>query len=482
MLARDPKKNDRWTIFRANEESSGPFTGYELRMALREGQAALDDFVSRDSSNVRQKIRDIDDIFHDQTLARVPTTGSKKVSEFNLLAPKEVKNPVSQAFKPLEAPSTQVSPPAPFKREFLAPKAEERPRLPAAGQKRFFLKDRKGRMLGPMSSQEILALVARGRISDAVKVFKTGERSGVTLERFIAAHAAVEEQKTRAALNQHASSTPLSHQAGSLPSTRVLEELSRIAAIKDLKESNQSTALITAGLSLFLLLAIVIAWQIGLLPQPIHDRMERIGRMLRSSPSAPLANSERFEFNEPPRAVPPIEARIPANSGDTLSTDIKTITSQPKTTGSMPPSVLKTPPSKEKKTTKKTSRVDSSSRNRAPTRASPVPSNQNFKQNIRQNSPPSQAAPAPITIASLASKTGEVVTTGFLNFSPPQLQRCPAKCSLAFFDASGQKLNVIFFKGAHEKALMSTAGKTRLRGRLSDGLTSLDLYLEAVVP
>ncbi len=211
--------SDRWHIFK-DGKAHGPYSAAEIRDQLREGDLDPFDLVAREGSSVRRELVEIDELFSTSKAANgvggeagfegnAPTesmgggaNGAARRTIDRLLAgegqlpggfvpPNDVLNGNLHLASDEAVNATQVSNGA----------AVTRPPRSGTGSgsgsgkrrkkdaKHFNLKDPKGRVLGPLSANDIQGLFYKGVIDKNVLVLKQGSSAKVPVDRFVAVFA-----------------------------------------------------------------------------------------------------------------------------------------------------------------------------------------------------------------------------------------------------------------------------------------------------
>ena len=200
--------SERWYIFK-DERKIGPLSPGDIRRGLREGEFDPFDLVSREGSNLRRELVEVDELFFtsqsvygDEVVpSEVFAANTVKLADIEALGP-GFHVPTTDELLAIDAQRTthelqtrsplfgqghlalasDLSTPVPtLARHPYTPQVVRRQRDP----KHFLLMNGSGRILGPMSATEVQSLYFRGVVGAEVKVMRQGSEASVPLGRFI---------------------------------------------------------------------------------------------------------------------------------------------------------------------------------------------------------------------------------------------------------------------------------------------------------
>lgn len=219
--------SERWYVYKENGQTLGPLEPEEIRSALRDGSVDPFDLVAREGSSVRRELVDVDEIFAslDHGSPEVPPGEAFASLEPGELGsePREVREPTRVGDSAAQgdaggAASGAHEAPAPRKGRG-EKDSKDKGRKKRRGRRRrdpsrFYLMDKSGRVLGPVSASDINARFLKGALSRSVHVLKEGSEKKIPVQRFCeiysktpsgkrqlrqAAHPAMPEAGSRAA-------------------------------------------------------------------------------------------------------------------------------------------------------------------------------------------------------------------------------------------------------------------------------------------
>ncbi len=448
----------RWYVHKDNQ-AHGPYTAAELRASLREGRFDPFDHVNREGSKVRLELVEVDEIFTDEKPDLSITT------PLVANAPAPGMQPGTQ---PSPKPITAYQPAAPRPKPAQAFVPQQKPKPNNNGgssrrdTKKFFLQDRKKRLLGPLSGREIEALYSRGRLDNAVKVFKNGGSKGIPIIQFVAAYAGAKYTELNE-MNDHGMA--VTKPAEGLPNSRVMEELTRAVALQGMTKSSGPWVTF-AGLMVGIAAAYFVA------KQYVLPRIDRDGgaswNIVGDETGNVQAPQQQPSASLEPIVIQPVAPVTPTPAPVSIkATKPKTVTPKPRSTSSSS-SVYSAP--------RPQPRMPVYTPPPTPVRASQTPPVQRQQQQVAAR-PPSSGA----RISQLVGKEGTLVTIGPLAFNPAELASCGMKCNLVFRDQFGGTLTAVFFKAKYESTLKSKRGAASIRGNLANQGGKLIIYLESVL-
>ncbi len=484
----------RWNVHHGSE-NLGLKTAKEIREALRKGTLDPFDKVSAEGSNIREDLIEVDEIFKETQDEddSVPAQGMR-VSELShgtnsgtgtgttiALATGPVRpansgsgsgagSGINTGMNPSKS---RVGPPPNFSASFAADPNQPRTNPPPttaggvplswrtdqsadfreqvdskSNQKRYYLID-KSKILGPLSGLEIQSLYNRGVLGAKVKVQRIGGTRSIPVAQFIASYSEdrLKELTEDGKLNQKVSS----------PSSKVLNELSRVANAQKIAQGRKNKTyliMLLSGLILGVLLFVVVDSSRS--SKRSDDRDKDDGRrgsrpkLLQQSPNEGLDDNED-EGSSPRRSPKANRASPPSPKANRPAVK--------------PEPVLVERPSKAPaKPPKKSPAV-------APAASAPAAAPLVVK------APPTKTV-APVTTPApkkVVDKEGAIARAvnsnarsiqkiGPLSFSMGALDSCPSKCSLVFRDLTGATIKAVFFKSAYYEQLKKSSGSVYLTG------------------
>lgn len=431
----------RWYIF---QESEKPrlMTAASIREALRNGNIDPFDIVSPEQNpEKKRELVNFPEIFQ-------PSTESKKEGDKPPLQPFNEPTTVQapgpnfgqgtgfekekfDAIKPVL--EIQESKKALSSSEFggepdyssdVQEKIQPRPTGKKLKKKNFFLHRKDGKKMGPLSATEIQSLFYRGVLPKSVKVGKSGSDRKIRIRQFVSAYAD-SRMKSIAVKQQFAVSDPT--KAGKImPSSRVINELYRVASARKLaKKSGQLRLMVACVVSAIFVFS-------------AYSYISRSPTNIRKSDSGQVKSGVKK------RSL--IEAKRPGkvSSRNQKSSSVTNKKGRPKK--------------------KMITRVKNPAQRQKAIRSAKK-----------------RAHLKPIADLSLIPEyLGRNIKVGPLFFSKRALSVCGSKCTLRFADKSGNRLKVRFFKSAFERALMRINNGAYLSGVLTQDSKGFVLRLSAV--
>jgi len=335
-----------------------------------------------------------------------------------------------------------------------------------SNQKRYYLID-KSKILGPLSGLEIQSLYNRNVLNQKVKVQRIGSTRSIPVAQFISSYSEdrLKELTDDGKLNQKVSS----------PSSKVLNELSRVANAQKLAQSRKNktyTTLVLAGLVLGAILFVIFD---ATRPSSSNKRSEP--REEREAPEA-RRNTSR------PKLLQKNQSEEQAD--DNEEEDARSRNAA-KPTRAQPPKAKKArsepaerPAKAKAKKTPAREREVASAPAPKPSRPSPAPT----------PSPAPAPTPAPTPrkavdregpIAKAMSGSGSgIKTIGPLSFNMGSLDSCASKCTLIFRDSSGATLKAVFFKSAYYDQLKKSSGSVFLTGNARKEGSEVTIFIQDV--
>lgn len=467
-------------------------TAAEIRRALREGIVDPFDLVCREGSQLRVEILEVDEIFtarEDEGAG----DGFTQVSPMPMAAAANAMPPTSyvhhihhQHFSPAPMPQPQSHPRSNHPRSH-QPRAYE-PLARRKSQKKFYLIDRNGRMLGPLAAGEIQSLATRGIVGRGVFVQKIGEMRRVSLGSFLSNYARLNARVNRGV---------------DLRSSAALNAVYRGMAARRFR----------SGGSLFpYLLVTMVGAILGFLvyfalhPQKDSDgrrvkhRQER--RISQRSPAPKLnrvqqkkEKAKAIRSSKPVAVAPPVKQPAAAVKRPA-----------PVSTQKFKKNIEVAPRERAKKAVQKTAKAkrvapQATPKQRAPqpvakrpTPVMPAPVKRTPAPVVvakpspppapppKPKEPPKPVAPPPPPPAPKPQELvdGQLATLSGMSYSIAELDECPIKCKMRFSKPGGPTVTAVFFKGAHLDALLAKNGKATISGHVKKQGAETQIFLESV--
>ena len=531
----------RWKVYRDNQ-LFGELTGAEIRQALRDGR--LDPFnqVARADSSVRMEILDVDEIFQepklggDSFLAGLDHAAEEHTIVSHMPSEKSAPQSPRVAAKaagstPFEGPRKEIE----IDDSFDSPQPQNILRTPfmahqqgAAAQapqeqrkiKDYYLVDKQNRRLGPLSAGEIQSLFQRGILEPKLLVQKVGDPQKITLRQFLSAFSSEQIAEVKA-LHSNAASKQGQQQSWNV-SALVNQMHKGLATRNMVKRQNAIYYTIMVLLGVMMGLGAFFAVEIRKVKKDMNEqnRQQEVQEFNRGP------NGEFSEKSQVKR-TPAMSLKRSSSGSDIKS--VSKASSPDSADEELPLPTLKKMLSVKSKPTVKgrssaktsgksqTSNPSSSSR-RSKTAApgkpvsrpaavrpeeDPAPLAQH-----RPKPPPAPVAPTPAaarvsapvastpaparvsapvavpsakaSLAELAGKVDQVVTTTPVRYNIAALQQCPMKCILTFTYSNGESFTGLFFKGAFAEQLATKGGVASISGRVKQNGKSYQVFIQAI--
>ncbi|HYX32081.1 MAG TPA: hypothetical protein VE954_03130 [Oligoflexus sp.] len=411
----------RWNVYHGNDYL-GLKTAKEIREALRQGTLDPFDKVSREGSNIREDLIEVDEIFREGAESPAesapdhsPEPEGTVVAERNpLMDAMNVGKSAGTGSKANPKPTTDNDDEESDDPEDFAHRNDTGTRNSA---KRYYLIDRE-KVLGPLSALEIQSLYNRSMLNKKVRVQKIGSEKTIPIAQFISSYSGDR-------LKELAEDGRIPQQIGvGSPSSKVMNELARMANSRRVAQDRKNRAYLVMSF-----VGLVLGATVYLLYEQTTSAPQNRAAVEESAEEQPAANKPR------PRLIQ--KAPEPAPKKD--------------------------PPPKKPETRPEPKQVDKRPVRRPPaiTKASQDSGDARNTDNIPQK------GPGPI--AKAMESAGRIQTVGPLTFSNAALESCPSKCTLTLFDGTGASMKAVFFKNAYSDQL-----KTHARGAFLTGNTKMD--------
>jgi hypothetical protein len=430
----------RWNVYHGNDYL-GLKTAKEIREALRQGTLDPFDKVSREGSNIREDLIEVDEIFREgaeSPAESVPAPSS--MPEGTVVADRSAILEAAAGIgksagtgskakpKPVEDPDDGEGP------EDFAQRNDTGTRNSG---KRYYLIDRE-KVLGPLSALEIQSLFNRNMLNKKVRVQKIGNEKTIPITQFISSYSGDR-------LKELAEDGRIPQQIGvGSPSSKVMNELARMANSRRVAQDRKNRAYLVMSFVGLILGAFVYLVYEQSTSEPAHR--QAVEEEVDEQP-APTTKARPRLIQKAPEPAPRKEAAPPP----------------PKKVEREKPEP-KPEPRQEKRQTP---------RNSAATRVSQSSESARNTDNI-----PQQKGPGPI--AKAIESAGRIQTVGPLTFSNSALESCPSKCTLTLFDGTGASMKAVFFKNAYSDTLRSRARGAFLTGNTKMDRGELTLFIQDV--
>jgi hypothetical protein len=443
----------RWHVFHGTK-NLGLMTAKEIREALRQGTLDPFDKVSREGSNIREDLIEVDEIFKESAVTPLSQAAGAESTEHAAIVDRQVQLQDSSESSSLAGSWIRES----SLRRTPEVEATRNDNVRPSSAKRYYVLDR-DKVLGPLSALEIQSLFNRGMLNKKVRVQKVGGDKIIPITQFIASY-------SDDRLKELAEDGKIPQQIGiGSPSSKVLNELARMANSQRLAQNRRNKlyiALILAGLVLGALAYFAIE-------QAASRRAHR------SSIESESTDRSESTPSPPSRPSRPQRPRLVQKNPEPAPSDLPTASSEPQAKeevrGAEPPL---------RKTSKDTERPAIQNRPktppRAPERKVTPPSSRPAQTNPARSSPPPRRPPPPApvpqgpgVIAKALSSAGRIQTIGPLSFNLASLEACGTKCTLTLRDTSGASMKAVFFKNSYYDQL-----KTKSRSVFLTGSTKID--------
>jgi hypothetical protein len=431
----------RWNVYHGNDYL-GLKTAKEIREALRQGTLDPFDKVSREGSNIREDLIEVDEIFREGAESPANPAESappKSMPEGTVVADRsailEAAAGVGKSAgtgskakpKPVEDPDDSDGP------EDFAQRNDTGTRNSG---KRYYLIDRE-KVLGPLSALEIQSLFNRNMLNKKVRVQKIGNEKTIPITQFISSYSGDR-------LKELAEDGRIPQQIGvGSPSSKVMNELARMASSRRVTQDRKNRAYLVMSFVGLILGAFVYLIYEQSTSEPAHRQ---------------AVEEEAEEQPAPAKARPRLIQKAPEPA--------------PKKEAPPPPPRKvereKPEPRSEPRQEKRPAR-----KNTAVTRVSQDNDGPRNTDNI-----PQQKGPGPI--AKAIESAGRIQTIGPLTFSNSALESCPSKCTLTLFDGTGASMKAVFFKNAYSDILRSRARGAFLTGNTKMDRGELTLFIQDV--
>lgn len=445
----------RWYIFR-DGRALGPFDAREIRESLREGMWDPFDLVSAEGSSVKIPLVEVDDIFASSQveLAAAPRSVVESFPEgARALAGEAIQGDDIPLFQQPErerkTPDRAAQPIRLTDREKRLASAPVKVARKKSKRdpKRFFLRDAKGRLLGPQSAGEIQSLFYKGVLDKAVKVLKEGSTQAVPVAKFVTVYS---ERRRKKAL-QGAHPTIVGGMSTSL--------LHQVALAKNVRDATQKDyrPLLALGVFIFgLSIALLAIWLVVDANPDLSAKPPAPAKVDRkASPknaSGRLRRPKEFRVKKAapvakPKFVAPVKKAAPLKKSSGVSRSRSQSRATGRATNPKAVPIFKAP------------------------HYTPKPASARYTQKRNGKSKPSQATysasstPSGPVVSQLAA--GQVVTNlGPCTYQVSTVKACGGACSVAFAGPGGNFTGK-FFGDAYKNTLIQKSGSAYISGTVT---------------
>jgi hypothetical protein len=173
---------DRWIIHSRNR-TLGPWSNDQVREELRLGKIDPFDMVSKEHSNLKRPLVEIDEIFQSTRVQMAEVVQDRATIE------RSQGGDQGTVISPLAAGAEAVSKVdlrmRPRQFEALAAEAKVEMPVPKQGSRSYMVTDSTGRRMGPMSSSELMDFWQRGMFDSRAIVQRRDQEKKITIEKFI---------------------------------------------------------------------------------------------------------------------------------------------------------------------------------------------------------------------------------------------------------------------------------------------------------
>lgn len=454
----------RWFVHR-NDQQLGPYSSGDIRQGLRDGRFDPFDLISREGSHVRIELMEVDEIFMHSQIELQAASGEASLTQGAVAEP-------SGQGAYLGGAAAEVSPrltvvggngnarPAggaqesPGRLQGLLGLGSKQPRAKNNSPKRFFLVDGSGKITGPLAASDIQMAWAKGTLDRSLMVQKTNSPAKVPVAKFVHFYAMAK----------------LSSAGGNTVTSPMLSQMIRVEAERR-GRLRQMLLPIMAGIVLLLAIALSYTYFKGTAVAPKKNNRKSVPSKVVTEKSGKPAVLQPPATRPLPRAKPQPQRSVPRQSvrqNASLSRPQPPPYVRPQQRGKVdaPPSSWRAPP------TRKSANVPVARQPVArPPVVTPIPP--------RQPQAVAKVAPVQQTPQVVAPPVSAVATIGGATFKSADLDACSMKCRIPF-TAKGEKITVVFFKGAFADQLNAKRGPFVLSGQLTQDANGKTLLLQQV--
>lgn len=188
-----------WFVY-SRDKTFGPWSSSEVRDQLRSGNIDPFDMVSSDGSPVKRPLVEVDEIFQSSRIQMGALIENGVIEESAAVVGGNQPKPTAVSLetqqnsqdlsnqKPVSLPPVNKSLDVARPKQFQALAIESRvanQRFAKPGKRHYFVTDSAGRVLGPMSSSDVISLWQKGIVDRSATVEKKGQPRKISLEKFV---------------------------------------------------------------------------------------------------------------------------------------------------------------------------------------------------------------------------------------------------------------------------------------------------------
>ncbi|MGE0173830.1 MAG: hypothetical protein AB7T49_13620 [Oligoflexales bacterium] len=429
----------KWKVFK-EDRLLGLYSAKQIREALRSGAIDPFDLVCQENSQIKLRLVEVDEIFATAEDGEEAAKTSSDLSFSEPKAPIAIERPAERA----QPYADQTAfPNEPSRRDY----SRHRASASTKNAKKFFVKDKHNRVLGPLSANEVQSLFYRGILANNVRVQKSGESKSISINTFIASYSGERVQEIANSDGSRRKSTPGLQNL----SSAALNEFYKGMSTKDLTQNRY----VRVGVLAFV--GILLGF---LLYSVLHKKL----------PSGDDARdvSREEETTSGGRSKPRLRY-----SKQAIEDDAEVATPRRRVQR----------PSPEKKEPRPKPAVARPRKEVAATPPKPSPRTQPARKPSPAPATPKAAprAASSGSARSLASQVGQVIQFGPAIFSKNVLDSCALKCEVKFQNESKEQVKAVFFKAGYYNQLKAASGRVILTGRLSKEGSGYVMFLQNVV-
>lgn len=478
-----------WNIFKGDGQQLGPYSASEIREALRDGSIDPFDQVARIGSKLKQSLVEVDEIFleadsgipkvdsvYDQndelvnrghnlssTTHSLPNRGRR--NRATAVSPRPLEDR-----KPLEVSDRQQP-------NFRGKKANQANKY----AKRFYLLDRRNRLLGPLSAAEIQSLFYRGVIDQDVLVSKDKGDKRVPVQQFIAAYVGAKAKKFKS------EQTRLHLEPGgqyAYPSSRVMDQISRSAIAMRLGRPGHFPWLSLGLLLLAMVLSGIMIKAIFFSTPANQERLKRDREFPQSVEiqgevhpqtqpiEQPQPRPQNVQQSEGSRVKPVADQKRKVTASQTRQRKAQAPIAKPKPATKVQPRPLQRRMSQPRQVKPYFPPNAPSTPKLAPQRVIPAKQTPQRQQPVRRVVAPKDP---------YQDRVGTILTIASARYSVNEVASCNGiKCTVTFRDRSGTSFAGVFFRARYQEQLKKAGGQASILGRLDKKDSGYIIYLSGV--
>jgi hypothetical protein len=188
-----------WFVY-SRDKTFGPWSSSEVRDQLRSGNIDPFDMVSSDGSPVKRPLVEVDEIFQSSRIQMGALIENGVIEESAAVVGGNQPKPTAVSLetrqnsqdlsnqKPVSLPPVNKSLDVARPKQFQSLAIESRiakKRFAKPGKRHYFVTDSARRVLGPMSSSDVISLWQKGIVDRSATVEKKGQPRKISLEKFV---------------------------------------------------------------------------------------------------------------------------------------------------------------------------------------------------------------------------------------------------------------------------------------------------------